>query len=113
ILVTVGTPVTGCPPHRSVRAVLPHTAPTSGIWRQSECLGSLTHPVQSGQRSCPALHPVRGFLFRVPLGRYPSLHRLRRGFCPLVRQLLRYYDTVRPLGGDNHRITAISLPCGP
>ncbi len=26
--VAVGTPVTGCPPHRSVRAGLPHTAPT-------------------------------------------------------------------------------------
>src|SRR5699024_6504579 len=29
--VAVGTPVSRCPPHRSVRAELPHTAPTSGI----------------------------------------------------------------------------------
>jgi hypothetical protein len=29
-LVAVGTPVTRCPPHRSVRAALPHTAPASG-----------------------------------------------------------------------------------
>lgn len=28
--VTVGMPVTWHPPHRSVREVLPHTAPTSG-----------------------------------------------------------------------------------
>jgi hypothetical protein len=28
--VAVGTPVTRCPPHRSVRAALPHTAPASG-----------------------------------------------------------------------------------
>ena len=28
--VAVGTVVTHCPPHRSVRAELPHTAPTSG-----------------------------------------------------------------------------------
>ena len=34
--VAVGTPVTGCPPLRSVRAALPHTAPTSSVWRQSE-----------------------------------------------------------------------------
>ena len=32
--VTVGTPVTGCPPYRSVREVLPHTAPALSIWRQ-------------------------------------------------------------------------------
>ena len=30
-LIAVGTPVTERPPHRSVRAELPHTAPTSGI----------------------------------------------------------------------------------
>src|SRR5690625_7457056 len=30
-LVAGGTPVSRCPPHRSVRAELPHTAPTSGI----------------------------------------------------------------------------------
>ena len=29
--VTVGTPVARCPPHRSVRALLTHTAPTSSI----------------------------------------------------------------------------------
>jgi hypothetical protein len=27
----VGTPITGCPPHRSVRAGFPHTAPTLGV----------------------------------------------------------------------------------
>ena len=34
-VVTVGMPVTRHPPYRSVRAVLPHTAPTSSVWRQS------------------------------------------------------------------------------
>lgn len=34
--VTVGTSLTGCPPYSSVRAELPHTAPTSSIWRQNE-----------------------------------------------------------------------------
>ena len=31
----VGTRVAPGPPHRSVRAELPHTAPTSGAWRRS------------------------------------------------------------------------------
>ena len=33
--VAVGTPISRSPPHRSVRAELPHTAPTSSIWRRS------------------------------------------------------------------------------
>jgi hypothetical protein len=28
--IAVGTPVTGCPPHNTVRAAFPHTAPTFG-----------------------------------------------------------------------------------
>ena len=34
-LVAVGTALSGCPPHRSVRAELPHTALTLGVWRRS------------------------------------------------------------------------------
>src|SRR4051812_11531568 len=34
-LVAVGTTVTRRPPHRSVRAELLHTAPTSDAWRRS------------------------------------------------------------------------------
>ena len=34
-LVAVGTEVTPRPPHRSVRAELPHTAPTSGVTHKS------------------------------------------------------------------------------
>lgn len=33
--IAVGTPVARRPPHRSVRAELPHTAPTLGEWRRS------------------------------------------------------------------------------
>jgi hypothetical protein len=29
--IAVGTPITGRPPHRTVRAAFPHTAPTSGV----------------------------------------------------------------------------------
>lgn len=32
--IAAGTPITGCPPHRSVRARLRHTAPTLGTRRQ-------------------------------------------------------------------------------
>ena len=38
-MVAVGTPVAGCPPHRSVLASLTHTALTLSTWRQSERLG--------------------------------------------------------------------------
>lgn len=34
--VAVGMPVARHPPLRSVRAELPHTAPTSSVWRGSE-----------------------------------------------------------------------------
>jgi hypothetical protein len=33
--VAVGTVIADRPPHRSVRAELPHTAPTSDVWRQN------------------------------------------------------------------------------
>src|SRR5262249_18782919 len=33
--VAVGTALAGGPPHRSVRAALPHTALTSGVWRRN------------------------------------------------------------------------------
>ena len=94
--VAVGTPVTRCPPHRSVREELPHTAPTLSTWRQS--FGSLTHSSQSVRREDPAWYPVHGFLLRVPLGRCPFLDRLRRDRRPIVRRRLRYYGTVRLLG---------------
>jgi hypothetical protein len=37
--VAVGTLITERPPHRSVRALLTHTAPTLDAWRQSERWG--------------------------------------------------------------------------
>src|SRR5262245_43972988 len=35
-MVAVGTALSGGPPRRSVRAELPHTALTSGVWRRSD-----------------------------------------------------------------------------
>src|SRR6266478_4634725 len=37
--VTVGTTITDRPPHRPVLAALPHTVPTSDVWRRSEQSG--------------------------------------------------------------------------
>ena len=39
LLVAVGTTLADRPPHRSVRALLTHTAPTSDAWRQNESSG--------------------------------------------------------------------------
>ena len=56
----------------------------------------LSHTLQGDRRIEPALSPGRGLRHRVPLGRSPSLHRLRRRVVPVfVRRLLRYYATVR------------------
>ena len=40
VVVAVGIPVTRHPPHRSVQALLMHTAPTSDVWRQTARLGA-------------------------------------------------------------------------
>jgi len=93
--VAVGTPVTRRPPHRSVRAELLHTAPTSDAWRRSAGWDEiyptchLTHTVQVAQLAGPALGPGRGRLPDVLLGRSPSLHALRRCLLTLVRALRR------------------------
>src|SRR5271167_3898368 len=55
-------------------------------------LGCLPYPLERALRTDPALCPERVALLRVPLGRGPSLHRLRHRSLGLVRQLLRYYD---------------------
>jgi len=43
-------PVTRHPPYRTLRAELPHTAPTSSIWRKSK-LSDAPVPVQSPRQS--------------------------------------------------------------
>src|SRR6266436_1253944 len=42
--VAVGNALAGVPPRRSVRAELPHTAPTSGAWRRSVRSGTGAGP---------------------------------------------------------------------
>ena len=75
--VAVGTALAGGPPHRSVRAALPHTAPTSGCWRRGG-RSHFTHARRQERHADPALCPGRGPTPLVPLGRSPSLHGLRR-----------------------------------
>src|SRR5262249_46593016 len=55
--------------------------------------------------------PGRGLRHRVPLGRPPSLHRLRgRAELASVRRLPRYYAVVRLPTGVRAGRTALGLP---
>src|SRR5207248_7029944 len=47
LAVAVGTPITERPPHRSVLAAFPHTAPTLGIGRQTACRNPYEIPRKS------------------------------------------------------------------
>ena len=51
IVVTVGNALAGVPPCRTVRAELPHTAPTSGAWRRSVRSDTAAGPEPGGTRS--------------------------------------------------------------
>jgi hypothetical protein len=98
--VAVGTDITARPPHRSVRAELPHTAPASDVgacrrgWRP-------THRSWQLRTWNPALSPARLRTLAILLGPRPSLHRLRGAalhwVSHFVRRLHRYYGGVRPL----------------
>ncbi len=101
--IAVGTAITGRPPHRSVRAELPHTAPTLDIdesrriWDQvaSIPLSRCSYAKQSMRLEIPALCPDQYQLFAVLLGQSPFLHRLRSSLrSRFVRLLPRYYETV-------------------
>ena len=57
----------------------------------------------------PALRPARAFALRIPLGRGPSLHELRRDLHPLVRPLRRYYGP-RPTSSLRSSQASVLLP---
>src|ERR1051326_2469784 len=94
--VAVGTLIAERPPHRTVRAAFPHTAPPCGRQR-------LSH-------ADPALSPEHVLLVRIPLGLGPSLHRLRSGVFRFVRWLPRYYGLVRLPAPVHHRRRHCRLP---
>ena len=81
------------PPHRSLRAELPHKAPASGRNAQTRFIYPLTYPCQRTLQPFPALCPVAGLLARIAFGQPPFLHQLRRrALTPhFVRRFLRYY----------------------
>ena len=59
----VGTSVAGCPPHRSVRAELPHTVPTLGLQRQSLIGVWMFDLGWRYPRLFQTLHPLPGHTF--------------------------------------------------
>ena len=97
--VAVGPPGTRRPPHRSLRAELPHKAPASGRNAQTRFMYRLTYPFQRTLQPSPALNPVASLLAQIAFGQPPFLLQLRRRTLPpnFVRRFLRYYGVVRLL----------------
>jgi len=71
------------------------------------------HTTKRTEHAMPGTGSGVRFASRVPLGRSASLHRLRRPELGVVRQLLRYYRTVRLLAIVHHGITASAFPARP
>src|SRR6202041_3635072 len=94
-LVAVGTIIADRPPHRTVRAALPHTAPTLEGWREVLLLAHRS--ILGTLFSFPALCRVSVGRNDVLLGPRPSLPRLRRRSLFFVRLVHRYYGAVRLL----------------
>ena len=69
-----------------------------------------SHAVERMGHACPALRPERILLARVPLGRRPSLHRLRHQLPGFVRRFRRYYNGVRLLAVVHHRLWLLTFP---
>ena len=117
-MVAVGPGLSARPPHRSVRAALPHTALTSGTWRTRGWWHTdaprppyrLSHTFPARSYADPALRLERVGLARVPRGWPPSLRRLRRrGDRVLVRRFPRYYAAIRLPAGVHAQVTVINL----
>lgn len=68
------------------------------------------HTTKLAGRAMPGTGSGARFAGRVPLGWSPSLHRLRRPALGVVRQLHRYYATIRLLTIVHHGITATGVP---
>ena len=76
-------------------------------------LRHLAHAVQPAWRALPGTESGARRAGRVSLGRSPSLHRLRHPNQGVVRQLRRYYRTVRLPTIVHHGITASAFPTRP
>ncbi len=71
------------------------------------------HATKLTERALPGTGSGTRFASRVPLGRSPSLHRLRHPALGVVRRFRRYYGTVRLLTIVHHGITALTFPARP
>src|SRR6266508_3998926 len=98
--VAVGTLITERPPHRTVHAAFPHTAPTSG----SD--GNWPYALQRLWHAYPVLRPVRVVLARISLASTGSAAEYFR----LVRRLHGYYDGVRLPASVHHRLRLLAFP---
>ena len=101
--VAVGTLIAERPPHRSVRAAFPHTAPTSGQRR----LLAVCSPAQVARLSGSvpgACIAVVHSPWSQPLAP-PTPQRYR-----LVRRLHRYYDWARLPASVHHRLRLLAFP---
>lgn len=114
-VVAVGTIIAERPPHRTVRAPLPHTAPTLEGWRE---VLLLAHRSILGTLKPRTVSGVSVGRNDVLLGPRPSLPRLRRRSLFFVRLVQRYYGAVRLLQSVRVRRVALGLrgpascPCG-
>src|SRR5437870_1238289 len=72
--------------------------------------GCLTYPLKRAGHVFPALCPGHVTLEHLPLGQSPSLHRLRSRTGGFVRQLRKYYGTVRLPVSVHHRCASLDFP---
>ena len=108
--------------HGSGRAELPHPALALGNNAKAhqrmrmitpltpspaDCL---TYPLKRAGHVFPALCPGHVTLKRLPLGQSPFLHCLRSRTGGFVRQLRRYYETVRLPMPVHHRCASLDFP---
>lgn len=105
--------ITHCPLHGSGLALLTHPALASGVMPMRRSRS--TYPLERTLHPLPALYPVGVWLLRISFGQLPFLHRLRwpQSLCSLmtfVRQLRRYYATVRLPMFVHHCITSLDFP---
>src|SRR5215475_4976134 len=74
---------------------------------------ALTYPLQRAGQDLAALSPEPVTLERLALGQSPFLHCLRGHPGGFVRQLRRYYGSVRLPVAVHHRGTSLDLPMRP
>ncbi len=93
-------------------STLPHIRLLPRVERQAHVRAACPTPVSPINYAFPARCPGRSRLTGVPLGRTPSLHKLRRPLV-FVRSLHRYYGSVRLPNTVHTGITDLPSPAVP